>query len=971
VSGVAEELNEAQRRAVQTVDSPLLVIAGPGAGKTKTLVERLIHLVADLKVPAGSVLVSTFTEKAAKELVSKVSARAIELGIDVNLSEMYIGTLHSLFLRILKENRAKTGLNRNYRLLESFEQEYLAYREIRRFQALDCFECAVDPGLPGWEQAQQVVSLADKAMEEDLDEGRLLASSSPELVALGGIAKEYRAFLASENALDFSSIQSTLLGLLRGNPEVLAELRVRIRYLMVDEYQDTNAIQEAILLLIAAPSNRICVVGDDDQSLYRFRGATVRNILSFESRFPAGACARVELVTNYRSHPGIVAFYNGWMAKLDPRASWVGPEGRRYRHDKTIVPREGPFPDYPSVVRASGQETEEAWHEEVRRFLVALKERGRIQDYSQVAFLFRSVRSDKALGLAAYLESNGIPVFSPRSALFFEREEVRLVLGALVSLFPRLIEERLPWKPGAELPEWDYYRQCRDLFQAALDSGGSANLGLSRFCRERAAYHDSMATNAESGFTSLFYELLGFPLFSRYLGADLRKGPTELRAVHNLSFLSQILAKFEFLHNIAVIGPQTLNRDLRNLFNHYLRYLRSGGISEFEDFEGAAPSGCVSFMTIHQSKGLEFPVVVLDSLNSVPRRQDEAMDLALAKGYRTELPFEPVESVKYFDFWRLYYTAYSRAKDLLVLSGAERPGAKGLARLPSAPFAPFYDPLPDWREAGLITRLPPLPLRGRAKVKREYAFTTDILGYEDCPRQYQFFRELDFSPARTSAILFGTLVHQTIEDVHRAVLSGEAVQPDDPRIAAWLNDNYRSLSKSTRTYLVQDTLDAVEDHVRRYVRWACADWAAIREAEYRVAIVERDFILSGSIDLLRGEGESVEILDFKTERKPDAHDPLGRRRAENYKRQLEVYAHIVEERGGSPVSRLHLYYTGARDGSPLVSYDHDRARMERVMEGLAATVRKIEDKDFGADGVERSEAHCGGCDLRPYCQGLG
>ena len=964
---MATDLNPRQNDAVNSVDGPLLVIAGPGAGKTKTLVERIVHLIVDEGVPSESILVATFTEKAAKELVTRVSNRALELGLDINLTEMYIGTLHSIFLRIIEEHRSKTGLLRNYRILDGFEQQYLVHRSLASFQALVGYSLIVPADRGRWEQSEAVSHLANRAAEEDLDIDRLLASSCSELAAYGRLAQRYRELLHEENALDFSMIQATLLDLLRGHPEVLEELRAKIRYLMIDEYQDTNAIQEKIVLMIAAPANRICVVGDDDQSLYRFRGATVRNILEFQKNFAPGQCKKIELVTNYRSHPAIIDFYNRWMSSIPAKGSWNGEDGQSYRHLKTIEPRETEFAEYAAVAKVAGQETRESWYEEVLAFIGALKDRGLLSDYNQLAFLFKSVKNEKAIGLADFLEEHGVPVFSPRSALFSKREEIRLLIGAFAFMFPPLIDRYLRWQAGAELKEWDYYRECLALFTDALRAEPALHEGLRKWCAQKAKAHSTLTENTNYTFASLFYGLLAFPMFSRYVDVDLSGQAVDLRPVYNLALFSQLLGKFEFLHNIIVIRPDGLERDLRSLFNQYFRFLMDGGIAEYEDFEGVSPPGCVSFLTIHQSKGLEFPVVLVDSLNSVPTRSDEEIDKALAEHYREAEPFEPPDRIKYFDFWRLYYTAFSRAQDLLILTGPENREGKGRARLPSAYFAPLYDAMPAWREAGLEPGRLALSHIKPPNVKREYAFTSHILLYEDCPRQYEFFRELEFSPVRTNAILFGTLVHQTIEDVHKAVLAGEADSIDEARVHYWLDANYRSLSKATRTYLAQGALGAVADHVLRYVERAGRDWSAIEEAELRVALVKEDYILTGTIDLLRGKDNTVEIVDFKTERKPDVNSPEDREKLDRYRRQLEIYAHIVEERYQRTVSRMHLYYTGTKDGNPYVSYDFERKKIEKTVTAIGSVVKRIEDKDFSTRGIEKSDRHCGDCDIKPYC----
>lgn len=412
------ETNEQQKQVINTTEQPLLVIAGPGAGKTKTLVDRVIHLIAEKKVDSANIMIATFTEKAAKELITRISNKSQEIGITVNLSDMYVGTLHSIFLRILEEYRQHTKLKRNYRVLDDFEQKYLIYRNEKEFKGVENISILAE-GF-GWYFAEKVSNLVNKVAEENLDLDKLTkCSGSTALPVLAEITKAYRSILERENALDFSMIQTQMWNLLE-DKYVLEELRKKIRYIMVDEYQDTNRIQEAILLKLAYPDNRICVVGDDDQALYRFRGATVENILRFQEKFKQGECLRIELTENYRSHPDIIDFYNKWMSLpyegKNESGIWTGDNGERFRYGK-IIKNAGKQnrnnTKYPGVVKAVGKNTDE-WYKEFYEFITSLKSSGKLTDLNQIAFLSKSVKNTKVSGLAEYLEKKGIPVFSPR-----------------------------------------------------------------------------------------------------------------------------------------------------------------------------------------------------------------------------------------------------------------------------------------------------------------------------------------------------------------------------------------------------------------------------------------------------------------------------------------------------------------------------------------------------------------------------
>ena len=256
----------------------------------------------DEHVPVENILLATFTEKAAKELITRISNRTIEIGMPINISDMLIGTLHSIFLRLLDEYRQYTTLKRNYRTLDGFDQQYLIYQNNKRFDEIDGIKLLLNNCETYlWSSAQKLCSLVNKVSEENLDLDLLAKCENDKLKVLATVVRTYRSVLAEENALDFSLIQTHFWHLLK-NEEVLGKLRQRIRYLMVDEYQDTNIIQEQILLKLASPHHRICVVGDDDQALYRFRGATVENILRFRENFPSGF-QKIELTKNYRIWP--------------------------------------------------------------------------------------------------------------------------------------------------------------------------------------------------------------------------------------------------------------------------------------------------------------------------------------------------------------------------------------------------------------------------------------------------------------------------------------------------------------------------------------------------------------------------------------------------------------------------------------------------------------------------------------------
>jgi DNA helicase-2/ATP-dependent DNA helicase PcrA len=768
------------------------------------------------------------------------------------------------------------------------------------------------------------------------------------------VYQKYRELQQSENALDFSMIQKELFDLIESNQEVLENLRNRYKYFMIDEYQDTNSIQERILLKLLNDEQNICVVGDDDQGLYRFRGATIRNILEFENNFKAG-CKRIELTKNYRSHSGIINFYNEWMKQQD----WNGKNGEVYRFEKEVVSgkdisKEG---KYHSVIKVSA-EGEENWKVNILKYLKEMKYKGIISDWNQAVFLFKSVQNKNAVALEKYLEENGINVYAPRSNMFFEREEIKLAIGALCTLYMDYYAA-----PEYHNEFAQYLETCIVLFKEKLRQ----DKDLITFFKLAVARHRFVEkTSLDYAFSGLFYQLLQFQVFADYIGdMNSQLGVIDSRPARNFAIFSRLLVKFEYLENITVLTANNIKATIKRFLSDYLAFLYDGGMEEYEDSIEYAPSGCVSFMTIHQSKGLEFPIVFVCSLWDVPKKQYTELDQTLQDNFYHKAPFEPIENTKSYDFMRLYYTAFSRAQNILCLSCPERD--KG-AKVPSAYFRTLYSELPsytsisdeEWSEVKLDTIK-------QANIKHEYAFTSHVIVYENCPMQYKFFKELEFAPVRYASVIYGTLVHQTIEDIHKTVIQDRNSKITEERVTDWFNINYENLKKKEHSYLSEQARQMAIHQVMVYVNREQNHWDRIREAEVDVSLIEKDYILRGKIDLLRNENGKLDIIDFKSDAKPDINSEEGRDRLEKYKRQLEIYAYIIENRYNEKVENMYLYYTKAKeDENPYVSFTKHPLVIKQTIKKVSDVVKKIENHDYSMK--ERKASNCNECDMRHYCE---
>lgn len=930
------QLSATQREIVGHEDGPLLVIAGPGSGKTFSLVLRTLNLLLQDRAEPGQIVLCTFTEKAAFELRDRLAVSAAATGYRGDLSALRVGTIHAICRRILDDHRHHTPLGSGYETLDELTQLLFLYEH---------FDEIVGPETPGghfgrwrskWTAIEGLRPYLDKITEELIDTARLAGSETPFLRSLAAAYSAYRALLFARNRLDFAHLQRLTHDLLQ-DPEIAGRVTGEIKFVLVDEYQDTNFIQEQLLLRLASATGNLCVVGDEDQSLYRFRGATVRNILEFPTR--VSSCPVVRLTTNYRSHQAIVTAYDRWMSSAD----WSNASGRPFRYDKTIRPDPGAaHDDYPAVFSIWGRDA----LDEGRRFaemVSFLKESGIIADFNQVALLLHSVRSEHSGHYLEALAAHGIPAFCPRARAFFENEEVRLMVASYALLLGYHGEGRGDLR-GAALTELGRYVDA-GLVELGRRFGGGHPLAAA--LRDLAAEIGGLAEGQalDRRPADYLYLLLAQPPFQELVRDENR--------ARNLAILSQLLNTFQNYYGYSVVTHSNRVGLRFHFFGSFLRLLHDGGINEYEDPDQPFPKGHVQVMTIHQAKGLEFPVVVVGSLDKqISSAKQVDRDL---QPFSPRPPFEPQDRITGFDRMRLHYVAFSRPEKILVLTAHAEPKPH---------FAQIWQGLAQWPyvEKDLLARQR-FVARDRVPVKRSYSFTGDLRVYETCPRQYQYFREYDFTPSRSAVIFFGLLVHQAIEEIHRRVIDGQLDALDEDRVRELFDHTFAFLCLGDARPIGLAAREAAFGQVLSYFRQNREEMARVIETEVDVSVEKDGYILTGKVDLLLGGDGRLELLDFKTSERP-TDDPALQ---EAYERQLCTYAHILEKRHGRRVERLLLYWTAEADKR--VALMELPYRPERVAEAGSAfddVVRKIQDRDFSVVRVPKPRV-CKECDLRPLC----
>lgn len=614
------EPTDEQKQIVQTTDCPLLVIAGPGTGKTFTLVKRIISIIKSKKARPEEILMITFTEKAANELITRISKEFRQENItNINLDDMYISTFHSFCYRLLREHNELCGdVSKNTELLQETDQVYF-FKKYIYTEIIDNIKTVAGfAGIPGslevikthlknivydfnpkrritaFSAARAVCDLCDKLIEELADAEKLKASNNPFSRTVGAMLEKYLQILKENDLMTFSTM------MLYGYRMIESEgsdgkLRNKFKYIMVDEFQDTNHIQEKMVDLLGGTNHYICVVGDDDQSLYRFRGATVENILKFEEKYKNYGCVVKHLSINFRSTQEIVNSYSLFMEY---------PMG--FKWDNCRLPKHLTSPKAVatnSVVKILNK-TKPGWYNSIFSFICHLKESGKITDYNQIAFLCGSVKNPTVIELQNYLTEHGIPVYSPRSNRFFDRAEIQAAVGCMFSALAG----------NSKM----YFNRKVSAFYASAEAAAEESMELSP---ELRSFVDKIASAQALDITyvDLLYRLFAFEPFKSMLEVNTDMSYNRTRAARNLARLTEILAAYEKRKSIIDI-----KNDAGYLFADYLPTKIDDGVEEYESPKESAPSGYVSFLTIHQSKGLEFPVVIC-ALNSTPPSRRKSM----------------------------------------------------------------------------------------------------------------------------------------------------------------------------------------------------------------------------------------------------------------------------------------------------------------------------------------------------------
>ncbi|WP_121616577.1 ATP-dependent helicase [Virgibacillus halodenitrificans] len=625
-------LNEKQIEAVRDTEGPLLIIAGAGSGKTTVLVSRIGYMLSVRNIPASDILLVTFTKKAAKEMKERIGRLP---GITPKMKrEIHTGTFHSIFLKILKEqgDKRKVLSNEKYK-------EIIIKKIFREMDVQDDYQP---------ESILSLISYMKNQMVRPYD----IEGETPIEKEFKEIYKKYETWKEDNNYLDFDDFLIETYYLLKFEPQILKYYQERFRYVMVDEFQDTSLVQYELMKLLVAPHNNFCVVGDDSQTIYGFRGAESDYILNFHKEFPT--TTQVMLDINYRSIDSIVGLGNEVI-----------------KHNKRQIPKNlksmQKSESFPMYYRPE-DENEEARN--VVDYIQGKVESGE-KDYRDFSVIYRTHAVSRAIYDELVLRKIPFVTYG-NNKLFYENTFVKPIIDIL-----RLVEN--PNDEEAIISVAPVFYLKKDMVSKCLDQIAIEEELHQEPCGNRIKRVIKMLLNKVKPFQKQSLE-------DKLLLLQRMKEMTPLRAIQTIrdskafyydKYLEMNKRKSLTFHKemvIEILNELESSARKHNTISNYLAFIddlltRHKEMNELRQGENA---NVVKLMTIHQSKGLEFNTVFLIGLieNILPHKaalnadeQEDRVQSKKAKQKKVSKTEEAIEEER-----RLCYVAITRVKESLYLS---------------------------------------------------------------------------------------------------------------------------------------------------------------------------------------------------------------------------------------------------------------------------------------------------------------
>ncbi len=967
-----EKLNKEQKEAVVHGRGPLLIVAGAGTGKTTVITQRIVNLIEKGLAKPEEILAVTFTEKAAGEMEERVD-QFLEFGY----ADLWISTFHAFCERVLRDNALDIGLALNFKILDSTAGWLSARQNLDKFE-LDYYKALGNPTKFIQSLISHFSHCKDQGIypEDYLKYAEGLKTSlndlpeNQETERIKEVANAYHVYqkmLLENGSLDFGDLINYCLLLFKKRPMVLKRYREKFKYILVDEFQDTNWAQYELIKILAEPENNLTVCADDDQAIYRWRGASFSNIVQFKDDFPKAK--QVSLVKNYRSCQNILDQAYKFIKANDPdRLEFINKIDK-----KLVAENKGQGVVEHIIAKTLDQEVGKT----IKKIVEILK-RDKDANYNDFAILVRA--NDTAVPFIRAFERAGLPYQFLASKGLYSKPIV-LDIISYFELLDNYHESAAVYRilnlPFLEIPDIDIatitqysHKKTKSLFEALqeapLISGITAGTkGKVDLILSLVKKHSILAR--EKSVTEILVAFLGDSGYLRYL---VNRDEQE-----KIDLLNQFYKKIKSFEESAI------EPTLKHFMEGMNLELESGeeGKLEFNPEQGP---DMIKVMTIHSAKGLEFKYVFL--VNMVDKRFP-----TIERKDPIELPDELIKDIKptgdahLQEERRICYVAMTRAKKELYFTSAQDYGGQRKKKLSRFLIEMGYQdksqtPIPKPQSELLETK--PSFTGTNKKVKNEYLpehFSfSQLAAFEKCPLQYKFSFILKIPIKGKAVFSFGKTMHATFHNFLKNVneknkvkqkslfiVVGESavkkVKEDDFKILSelyeknWLDEWYENKRQKEDYYklgkrIIKDFYDEFKKNPPNILK-VNNDLAL--ELPFNLKI--GSYNLYGVIDRIDDLSDGVKIVDYKTgkpKKKLEADD----------RAQLLIYQIAAEEVLRIKPKELAYYYL--EDGSQASFLGSEKDKQDRK-EKIIKEIEEIKSSNF----EPTPGWQCEFCDFKNIC----
>jgi DNA helicase-2/ATP-dependent DNA helicase PcrA len=952
------KLNSEQQEAIKFGTGPLLIIAGAGTGKTTVITERIKYLILSKKAKPSEILALTFTEKAAREMEERV-----DISMPYGYTQMWIMTFHSFCDRILRREALHVGLDPKYKLMTEADAIQLLRKNLFRLE-LEYFRPLGNPNKFLSGMLQHFSRLQDEDISPNdyvtwvKKQKPLTGEEKIEIKKWIELSKAYKAYdelKVKEGLMDFGDLIIKTLKLFRDRPNVLKEYQKQFKYFLVDEFQDTNYAQNELTKILSGKNGNINVVGDDDQSIYRFRGAAVSNIIQFRKNFPKTKV--IVLTKNYRSTQEILDRSHDLVEHNNPdRLEVVEKIDKKL---KSQVAKDGEKIEFIHSDRVENEADKIAKKIEE---LTANNERR--LEYKDVAILVRANNHSDSIMRA--LMRHGIPFqFLGPGRLFKQPEIVDLVsyLKVLYDFtdsvsFYRLLSIDHFKITGRELVELGNYARKNNvsLFEAAEKIGSEKVKKILDLVNK----HLDLIKKETAG-QLLYYFLEEAGLLQKLLSPE--SAEAEKRA-KNISKFFDKLKTYEVDNEDAKV-PAVVD---------WLDLSMELGESPLAANEDWTEVNAVNILTVHSAKGLEFPVVILPNLvaqrfPSMERREQIPIPDALIKEAL------PVGDFHQEEERRLFYVGMTRAKEKLILTAADYYG-EGKREKKLSPF--IYEALGQNLESRISNldktkQLSFLDYESRKihdskfqipKLKIDYLSFSQIETFQTCPLHYKlrYIYKVPTPPSASQS--FGTAMHAALKEFFEEMQKGK--KANDKLMYELLEKNWISEGYKTKSH-EKEFFNKGKIYLSGFLKQGFNPKVPTIALEQPFTIpLGKDLKIGGRLDRVDdlGGGE-IEIIDYKTGATIPSQKDVDRNL------QLSFYALAATKIPNEPFGKLpdkiklSLYYL---DEQEKISTTRTAKQLEDAIKEIYKVRDDIEKSDFKCSGHMFCQT---GCEFSLFCKSEG